>query len=127
MCESFSTRIVTATVFLLVVSLSGCGENLAKARTDVETALESWKKAEDPKVLGSQGIEFVDPDRQAGHRLLDYTTKTVASQPQQGPRVVVVLNLQTKAGKKIQSEVAYEVIPGQTTKIGRDAFHVAGQ
>lgn len=127
---SLSSRtLVIGATCLFVAALAGCArkDDLNKAQSVVETALESWKKAEDPRSLVGQGIEINDPDWKAGHRLLDYTVKSAVSQPQQGPRVVVELNLQTKAGKKIRSEVAYEVIIADTVKIGRDAFHVAAQ
>ena len=52
--------------------------------------------------------------------------KNASAQPQQGPRVVVMLHLQDRAGKKVSKEVAYEVIFKDQNKvsIGRDAFHV---
>jgi len=111
----------------IFVALAGCSkpEDLNKARAGVESALEAWKKAQDPKSLAGQDIEINEPDWQSGHRLLDYTVKSSASQPQQGPRVVVVLNMKSKAGKTVTTEVAYEVIFAEKTKIGRDAFHVA--
>ena len=106
--------------------ISGCGkkDDLNKAKTVVETALDSWKKAENPQQLVGQGIEITDPDWQAGHRLLEFAVKSASSQPQQGPRVIVVLTMQDKTGKKVDTEVAYEVILTDKAKIGRDAFHV---
>jgi hypothetical protein len=68
-------------------------------------------------------ITIAEPDWQAGYRLLDYELKDASAQPQQGPRVVVVLNLQDRAGKKVNKEVAYEVILEDKVRIGRDAFH----
>ena len=112
---------------VLIVLVSGCRarDDVPKARTVVETELNSWKNNEDPKTLLSQNIEIVDPDWSSGSRLLNYTVKDAASLPQQGPRVVVLLNLQSKAGKKSDSEVAYEVLmKDKLAKIGRDAFHV---
>lgn len=123
-----SKLIRTLSACLLFLTLvAGCSrkEDLNKARALVETALETWKKAGDPRSLTAQGIEFIDPDWKAGQRLLDFTVKPAMSQPQQGPRVVVVLNMQSKAGKKVSTEVAYEVIMDEPVKIGRDAFHVS--
>ena len=42
------------------------------------------------------------------------------------PRVVVVLAVQGRTGKRVSKEVAYEVIfkDGNKVSIGRDAFHV---
>jgi hypothetical protein len=119
--------IAVSGLLALAAAFSGCKskDDLPKARSLVETALNSWKNGEDSKLLVSQNIEIVDPDWLAGQRLLDFTVKDAASQPQQGPRVVVVLNLQNRAGKKVETEVAYEVImKDKIAKIGRDAFHV---
>jgi hypothetical protein len=92
----------------------------------VETALESWKKAEKSKDLTSRGVEIQDEDWDAGQKLLDFNIKSVTSMPQQGPRAVVTLNLQNKTGMKKDKEVAYEVILADKTmsKIRRDPFHV---
>jgi hypothetical protein len=114
--------------FCLLAFVPGCGpkDDLKKARSVVETALESWKKAEKSKDLTSRGVEIQDEDWDAGQKLLDFNIKSVASMPQQGPRAVVTLNLQSKAGKKKDKEVAYEVILNDKTmsKIRRDPFHV---
>jgi len=113
---------------VLLVLVSGCGTtpDLDRAQKVVRTALEAWK-AGDPKQLTDQGIDIAEPDWKAGYRLLDYELKNASAQPQQGPRVVVVLHLQNRAGKKLSKEVAYEVIFKDQNKvsIGRDAFHVA--
>lgn len=112
-------------VLLAVICACKAKDDLPKSRSNVETALNSWKKGEDAKTLVGQGIEIVDPDWMGGKRLLDFTIKDAASLPQQGPRVVVVLTLQERTGKKIETEVAYEVIQkDKMAKIGRDAFHV---
>ncbi len=113
-------------VLAALVALSGCAAkpDLGKASNVVETALDSWKKGEDPRQLASRGIEITDPDWSGGNRLLEYTVKSTTAQPQQGPRVVVVLKMQDRAGKTVQSEVAYEVLLNDGIKIGRDAFHV---
>ncbi len=112
----------------LLASSSGCGarQDPVKARAVVEIALNSWKNAEDAAQLANQGIEITEPDWQDGHRLLDYSVKDATLQPQQGPRVVVVLKLEDQRGMKFEIEVAYEVIATDKTqvKIGRDAFHV---
>jgi hypothetical protein len=114
--------------FCLLVFVPGCGpkDDLKKARSVVETALESWKKAEKSKDLASRGIEILDEDWNAGQKLLDFNIKSVTSVPQQGPRAVVLLNLQNKSGKKKDTEIAYEVILTDKTmsKIRRDPFHV---
>jgi hypothetical protein len=110
----------------LLVLLAGCGakEDLGKAKSSVETCLVAWKKGDPPKSLAGQGIEITDPDWSAGNKLLDFTVKNVTSQAQQGPRVVVVLNMQNRAGKKVNTEVAYEVLLKDKIQVGRDAFHV---
>lgn len=117
-----------AVVFLLALPwLSGCGgqkEDLKKAKSVVETALNHWKSGEAADKLVSQGIEITDEDWVGGANLLDFTIKSATSLPQQGPRVVVTLNLQKRNGKKLNSEVAYEVLLADKVKIGRDAFHV---
>lgn len=109
-----------------VTVMSGCGpkDDLKKAQTVVETALNSWKNGEKSAQVVAQGIDIVDDDWKAGHKLIDFAVKSVSSQPQQGPRVVVVLNLQRRTGKKLDSEVAYEVIMTDKVKISRDPFHV---
>jgi hypothetical protein len=107
--------------------LAGCGgpkEDLKKAKAVVETSLNHWKSGESADKLAGQGIEIVDEDWKAGNKLLDYTIKSATSLPQQGPRVVVLLNMQQRNGKKSNTEVAYEVILKDKVKIGRDAFHV---
>lgn len=111
---------------MLVVALAGCssGPDLKKAKSVVETALNSWKNGEKAKQLESQGIVVVDPDWDAGHKLLDYTVKSSTAQPQQGPRVVVVLETQDKRGKKKSQEIGYEVqTDASRTRIERDVFH----
>lgn len=115
-----------APAFALLVALIGCStkEDLGKAKASVETCLNAWKQGGDPKGLASQGIEFTDPDWVAGNKLVDFALKNASSQAQQGPRVVAVLNMKNRAGKNVNSEVAYEVLFKDTIRIGRDAFHV---
>jgi hypothetical protein len=118
-----------STVFAVLLALaSGCGPNaeLGRAETAVRTSLEAWKGGGNPQQLSGQAIEIADPDWRAGYRLLDFQVKNASAQPQQGPRVVVVLTLQGRAGKSLNKEVAYEVIFKDQNKvsIGRDAFHV---
>ncbi len=113
-------------LILFVAAFAGCKgkEDLGKAKSSVETALTAWKNGDNPQQLASQGIEITDPDWNAGFRLTDFEIKDASSLPQQGPRVVVELNLKNKAGKKVVTEVAYEVLMSEKVKIGRDAFHV---
>ena len=117
----------TALVVLLAFA-SGCGPKaeLDRAEKVVRTALEAWKGGGSPQQLTDQAIEIVEPDWKAGYRLLDFQLKNASTQPQQGPRIVVVLTLQNRAGKKANKEVAYEVVFKDPNKvsIGRDAFHV---
>ena len=117
----------TAVVALLVFA-SGCGQkvDLDRAGQAVISALEAWKGGGTPEQLAAQAIEITEPDWKAGYRLLDFQLKSASLQPQQGPRVVVVLTVQGRAGKRVSKEVAYEVIfkDGNKVSIGRDAFHV---
>jgi len=112
----------------LVLLLSGCKKkpDLGNAEEAVRSSLEAWKEGRTPQQLAEQGIEMADPNWTAGDKLREYELKTTSAQPQQGPRVVVVLHLQTRAGKKEKMEVAYEVLFKDEGKIsiGRDAFHV---
>lgn len=110
----------------LLLFVLGCGAktDLETPRTAVETLLERWKKGATLRQLAGEAMQVADPDWEAGYRLLDFKVTDVSAQPQQGPRVVVVLNLQDRAGKKMSKEVAYEVMPGEKVRIGRDAFHV---
>ena len=111
----------------LLVLVSGCGKpELARAEQVVTTALEAWKGGGTPRQLTDQAIAIADPDWAAGYRLLGYQVRNASAQPQQGPRVVVLLELQSRAGKRVSREVAYEVIfrDQNTVSIGRDAFHV---
>jgi hypothetical protein len=112
-------------VALLLLLQIGCGggPDLEKAKASVKTSLDHWKQAGNPKQLADQSIDIADPDWQAGYRLLNYELKDASALPQQGPRVVVVLNLQDKAGRKVNKEVAYEVLMQDKIRIGRDAFH----
>jgi hypothetical protein len=113
---------------VLLVLVSGCGgkADLDRAEKVARTSLDAWKAGGNPQQLTDQGIEIAEPDWKAGYRLLDYQLKNTSAQPQQGPRVVVVLHLQNRAGKKVRKEVAYEVIFKDQNKvsIGRDAFHI---
>jgi hypothetical protein len=119
----------SAVPVVLLAFVSGCGTppELDRAEKVVRTALEAWKGGGKPQQLTEQAIDIVDPDWKAGYRLLDFQVKKSSDQPQQGPRVVVVLNLQTRAGKKVNKEVAYEVLFKDENKvsIGRDAFHIS--
>lgn len=114
---------------LLIFLMCGCGSgaNLSKSQESVKLSLDKWKAGETPQQLKALGIDMADPDWSAGYRLLDFQMKDVSAQPQQGPRVVVQLNMQSRAGKKADREVAYEVIFKDSDKIsiGRDAFHVS--
>ncbi len=120
----------SAVVVVLFVFVAGCGTKaeLDRAETVVRTALEAWKGGRSPQQLADQAIDIAEPDWKAGYRLLDFQVKNASTQPQQGPRVVVVLTLQSRAGKKANKEVAYEVIfkGGNKVSIGRDAFHIPG-
>ena len=115
-------------IVVLLAFVSGCGTKaeLDRAETVVRTSLEAWKGGEAPQQLNDRAIEIAEPDWKAGYRLLDFQLKNASAQPQQGPRVVVVLTLQNRAGKKVSKEVAYEVIFKDRNKasVGRDAFHV---
>ena len=112
----------------LLMFASGCGAKaeLARAEQLVRTALEAWKGGGSPRQLTDRAIAIAEPDWAAGYRLLDYQVKNASAQPQQGPRVVVVLHLQGRGGKTVSREVAYEVVFKDQNKvsIGRDAFHV---
>jgi hypothetical protein len=120
-------RCKTVVVVLLVLA-PGCGPKAEHGRAEevVKTSLDAWKGGEKPQQLTDRAIDIAEPDWKAGYRLLDYQVKTASAQPQQGPRVVVVLTLQNRAGKKSNKEVAYEVIfkDDKRASIGRDAFHV---
>jgi hypothetical protein len=112
--------------FALVLCILGCGAkvDLEKPRTAVESFLDRWKRGDTPRQLAGEAMHVADPDWEAGFRLLDFKVTEVSAQPQQGPRVVVMLNLQDRAGKKMNKEVAYEVVLDAEVRIGRDAFHV---
>lgn len=112
-------------VCLLGLLTAGCGgsaDSVPKAEASVRSALDVWKSGESADKLPA--IKIVDPDWAAGYRLIDYSVKASTAQPQQGPRIVVTLNLKNKAGKTTSREVAYEVLDGNPIRIGRDAFHV---
>lgn len=116
-----------APLFLLVL-VAGCGtgDNLDRASETVTIALTEWKSGGTPQKLAEQGIDIAEPDWNARYRLLEFAIDDASEQPQQGPRVVVTLNLQSPKGAKLKKEVAYEVIvrSKQKVSIGRDAFHV---
>jgi hypothetical protein len=121
-------RRVVAIVFALNLLVSGCGPStdLGRAEEVVKTSLGAWKGGEKPQQLTDRSIDIAEPDWKAGYRLVDFQVKNASSQPQQGPRVVVVLTLQGRGGKTLSKEVAYEVIfkDHNRASIGRDAFHV---
>jgi hypothetical protein len=113
---------------VLLAFASGCGAkaDLGEAEQAVRSALEVWKGGGTPKQLADQSIEIAEPDWASGTKLIDFQVKGASAQPQQGPRVVAVLHLQGRAGKRVSKEVAYEVIHkgGSKVSIGRDAFYV---
>jgi len=119
---------VIAVLITLISLVSGCAPHadLGRAEEVVKTSLEAWKGGEKPQQLTDRSIDIAEPDWKAGYRLVDFQVKNASSQPQQGPRVVVVLTLQGRGGKTLNKEVAYEVIfkDGNKASIGRDAFHV---
>jgi hypothetical protein len=117
--------LVSAVVLLALVAGCGGGPDLDKSKEVVKTALDKWKGGAIPADLSGDAITMSDPDWLASSKLLDYELKDASAQPQQGPRVVVKLNLQNRAGKKLDKEIAYEVLiqDGKTT-ISRDPFHV---
>lgn len=95
-----------------------------KAKSLVQTSLDGWKNGENPSQMASHSIEIHDPDWKKGHKLLDFSIKSSLEMPQQGPRVVVMLTTQEKGKKQKTTEVAYEVIVGEKSKISRDPFHI---
>src|SRR5262249_5146278 len=95
---------------LLFVAGCGSGDNLDRASNVVTTALTEWKNGGSPQKLVERGIDIAEPDWNSHYRLLDFKVDDASEQPQQGPRVVVVLNLQSPKGAKLTREVAYEVI-----------------
>jgi hypothetical protein len=123
-CNPLCTKSAISFAVTLFVLGCGAGADLEKPRTAVESFLDRWKNGETPRQGAGADTEIADPDWEAGYRLLDFKVTEVSAQPQQGPRVVVVLSLQNRAGKKMNKEVAYEVILHDKVRIGRDAFHV---
>lgn len=120
-------RVVSYLTTALAISVLGCSgakPDLTKAEDVVKASLDKWKEGGKPQQLSDKSIEMTDPDWRAGMKLLDYQVKNASAPPQQGPRVVVRLDLQNRTGKKLNKEVAYEVLPGDKIRIGRDAFHV---
>ncbi len=113
---------------ILILLLPGCGKkaDLGRAEQAVRASLEVWKGGGKPNQLGEKAIDIVEPDWLAGYKLVDFQVKNASTQPQQGPRVVVVLSLQGRGGKAVSREVAYEVVFKDQNKvsIGRDPFHI---
>src|SRR5688572_31391065 len=117
--------VLVALTLMALIAGCGGGPDLDKSKAVVKTALDKWKSGALPADLNSDSITINDPDWLSGAKLLDYELKDASGQPQQGPRVIVKLNLQNRAGKKLDKEVAYEVLTkDDKTTIGRDAFHV---
>ena len=103
-------RAAAAGLLGLLIASCGGGQvvDVDKAKSAVTTSLTKWKEKGTPDQL--TGIEIADPDWSAGLQLVDFQVKETSTPAQQGPRVVVVLNLKNRAGKKIDREVAYEVL-----------------
>jgi hypothetical protein len=120
-----------AAASLLAVLLPGCRGNsdspeaaLAQAQTALDTTLDAWTRQDPPEKHAG-----VDPDWQAGNRLLSYLTvdaQHVGSRTDQ-VRCRVALVLKDRQGKKLDREVFYLVQLGDTITIRRDDKKSANQ
>lgn len=128
--DSWQMRRALAMTLSLALGLSvtGCGANnslareiIERARQDVQTALEAWKKGESLAKLGPP-LQVTDQDWKAGLRLLDYELKRAEGFQGENVRCWVHLSLQDRKGKKLEKEVVYEVRPGDKPVIARDPF-----
>lgn len=120
---------------LLVVSVlaSGCGnsraqssEELDRARSSLQAALDAWKNKETPKKLQarSPAIQISDPDWNAGTRLLDFEIQRTEGDKDKATRCHARLSLQDRAGKKSDKDVVFDVRASSSeVVIGRDPFY----
>lgn len=112
----------------LYMSLAGCGGNnslpqevIDRARQEMQTALDTWKKGDSLTKLGKM-VQVTDQDWKAGLRLLGYEVKRAEGLQGENVRCWVVLALQNRQGKMLEKEVVYEVRVGDKTIIARDPF-----
>lgn len=113
----------------LYMSLMGCGGNnslpqdvIDRARQEMQTALDAWKKGDSLAKLGKM-VQMTDQDWKAGLRLLSYEVKRAEGLQGENVRCWVVLSLQNRQGKMLEKEVVYEIRLGDKTVIGRDPFY----
>ncbi len=112
---------------LLGILLVGCSrgptQNLAAARTALQTALDSWKNGEAAEALQSRNpaIAFTDDDYRAGHKLVSYEIAEVRS----APEVVhcsASLSVQDRRGRTHSRKVVYAVALKNPVVIARDPY-----
>lgn len=114
---------------VLLFACSGCGDGGARqkllddTRRSVETALDTWKRGEQPAALlaSPQAIEFFDEDWNRAVSLVEYTVHQTYTETDGTPRCAVDLVLKSGNEPPKQIRVTYEMVNKENRRIiGRD-------
>jgi hypothetical protein len=119
---------------LLTIFFAGCSSapphpvDPSYARESLKTALEQWKKGEEPKSLttSSTPMTVQDFDWMAGAKLLDYQLVDDGTPKDANLHVQVKLTLSDPAvdkGKAAEKKVWYVVTTSPSVTVFRDALH----
>jgi hypothetical protein len=118
-------RLLLATAAALSAVLAGCGphassaeENLNKAETVLEAALDAWTRNAPP----TDQFATSEPDYKAGYRLLSFLiadSKAIDGTPDRF-RIRVALTLKDPQGRAVDKEAWYVVQLGEAATIHRE-------
>jgi hypothetical protein len=126
-----TARLRLPLLLLLAALAFGCSRrhsfsqaDLDRARTALQTALDSWKKGEMPERLRAlaEPIEFAEEGPRNGLRLLDFQIVDDRHTDAQTIRFTVKLTVQDRRGRREQREATYAVGLKSPIVIGRDPY-----
>ena len=125
-------RLVACLVLLTALPLAGClgssqarPVNATRAREALKTALDHWKKGEDPKTLESSEIPMVAQDFEwaGGAKLIDYQIVNDGKEEDVNLRIQVKLTLKNVGKDKekpVQKKASYVVGTSPSVTVFRD-------
>jgi hypothetical protein len=118
-----------AAALIVIISAAGCGHSMgpdadpSEAVTVLQTALETWKRGEQPESLQghSPPIWFNEDDWKSGVKLIDYKLDNKTTM--YGRQVRCLVNLTTeKNNRKSERKIAYLVDTTPNRVIAREGL-----
>ncbi len=131
MGDAILERATLIGVALATLALAGCQQNTLtdaqqaqnKAQAAVEKMLDAWSRGETPEQFAAADptLQSADPDWKTGHRLLSFLTSDTKCVNENAGLVHcrVALSLQSRAGRKLDKQVTYEVKLSDPIQIDR--------